>query len=319
MSTTLFELAKLGNLDPASTAAQYAIAQSGMVFNFLPFFDKDDFQFDETYDTEAARSSFRALNEELSEGEQDVAKLQYSIGTFGDKATIDRKILQAKGNRGWNNKKLQKSFGVGATFNENFIKGDQLSNAREFNGLQSIMENQMPASQTLSGGSSGGDALSLALLDEAIQAVRNAGIMVCSKAMARRFWAAGRDSSVAGFVNYQPNDANPIGAGLGAAITFYNGIPIVPLFDTFNADTILPFDEIAPGGGSAVTSSIYIAKLGQDGLYGAQMGGVEAHDYGQLDNSVMHAWDVEWSAGVGVAHPLSVCRFAGITDAPFVV
>ena len=199
MSLTLFEEARLNKLDPASMAAQFAIARSTMVFNFLPFFNKTDFQFQEEYDTEDAKSSFRALNEELTAGSEDTAELQFSVATFGDKAQVDRKILQAKGSTAWNNKKAQKSFGVGVAFNENFIKGDQTSDPREFNGLQSIFQNQVVDSQTLSGATSSGDALSLLLLDEAIHAVRNAGIIFCSKSMARKFWAAGRSTTVAGF------------------------------------------------------------------------------------------------------------------------
>ena len=285
---------------------------------FLPFFDKPKIQFVESYDTEDAKSIFRALNEELSEGEEDTAELQFSMGTFGDQASIDRVIAQSEGLAGYDNKKAQKSFGVGVTFNESFIKGDQSSAPREFNGLQTIMEDQIVDSQTLSGPTGTGDALSLTLLDEAIHAVRDAGIMFCSKKMARKFWAAGRDSSVAGFVNYMPNDSNPTGAGLGAAITFYNGIPIVELAGSFNRDDILPFDETKPGGSGGLQTSLYIAKLGSEGLYGAQLGNIRATDFGQVQGSVFRKWDVEWTAAVGIRHPLAIARVAGILDAPIV-
>ena len=315
---TLFEEARLGKLDPASTAAQFAIAESSSIFNFLPFIQKSDFQFDETYDTEDSLSIPRALNEELSEGTEDTADLQFSLATWGDIASIDRKILQAKGSRAFNNKKLQKSQGAAWYYNETVIKGDASANPREFNGLQTLMENQIVDSQTLSGATASGNALSLGLLDEAIQAVRNAGVMFCSKAMARKFWAAGRDSAVAGFVNYQPNDSNVAGMGLGAAITFYNGLPIIPLAGSFNRDDVLPFDETKPGGSGGLQTSLYIARLGDDGLYGAQMGNIQAHDYGQVDGSVFHKWDIEWTAGLGIAHPLAIARVAGILDAAIV-
>lgn len=318
MSMTLFEEARLGKLDPTSTAAQYAIARSTMVFNFLPFFQRSDFQFDETYDTEDALANPRALNEELVAGTEDTADLQFSLGTFGDIAQIDRKILQAKGPRAFNNQKAQKSEGVANYFNEQFIKGDQVSNPREFNGLQTIMESQVLDSQTLAGGTVGGDALSLLLLDEAIDAVRSPGIMFCSKSLGRKFWAAGRNSAVSGFVNYQPNDPKVAGMGLGAAITFYNGLPIVPLAGSFNRDDILPYTETKPGGTGGNQTSLYIARLGEEGLYGAQMGNIQATDYGQVQGSIFHKWDVEWSAGVGLFHPLAICRVAGILDAPIV-
>ena len=119
-------------------------------------------------------------------------------------------------------------------------------------------------------------------------------------------------------MNYAPNDSNPTGAGLGATITYYNGIPIVQIIGTFNRDDILPYTEAATVGGQLATTSLYIATLGADGLYGAQTQPVEANDYGQIQGSVFHEGDFEWVSGVGVAHPLSVCRYAGITDAPIV-
>ncbi len=315
MSMTLIEEARTGKLDPTSTAAAYAIARESSVFSFLPFFQRNDFQFSETYGTEDALATARALNEELTAGEADTADLQYSLSTFGDKESIDHRILDAKGSRGFNNKKLQKTQGVANYYNEQFIKGDQQANPREFNGLQTVMESQILGSQTLTAGANGA-ALSLLLLDEAIQAVRNAGIIFCSKAMARKFWAAGRDSTVAGFVNYQPNDSAVAGRGLGAAITFYNGLPIVPLAGAFNRDDILPFEETQ--GSSDLASSIYIARLGEEGLYGAQMGNIQSNDYGRLQNSVFHAWDIEWCAGMGIAHPLAIARIQGILDTAIV-
>ena len=313
---TLLEEARTGKLDPISMAAQFAIARQSSVFSFLPFFQRDDFQFDENYDTEDSLSSARALNEQLTEGEQDTADLQFSLSTFGDKASIDHRILQAKGPRGFNNIKLQKSQGVANYFNEQFIKGDQQSNPREFNGLQSIMENQIVSSQTLTAGANGA-ALGLGLLDEAIDAVRNADIIFCSKALGLKFSAAGRNSSVAGFVNYQPNDPQVAGMGLGAAITFYNGRPIIPIGGAFNRDDILPFNETQ--GSSDLCTSLYVARLGEDGLYGAQMGNIQSNDYGRIQDSVFHAWDVEWAAGIGIAHPLSMARVQGITDLAFTV
>jgi len=315
---TLWQEAKLAKLDPVSRAAQIAIARSTMVFNFLPFISVDDYQWDTTYDTEEARASYRAINEELTEGENDVAKLQFSTAILGDIVSIDRSIIRNKGRQAFSKQMVAKSEGIGFTYNESFIKGSRAADPRQFDGLQTIMENQIPGSQTFASSTSGGEALSLDKLDAAISAVRGAGIIFCSDNIFRKFWSAGRNSAVSGFVNYQPNDANPSGMGLGAQIVFYGGIPIVPIKSTFNEDTILPFDEPASVGGAAQTTSLYIAKLGADGLYGAQNGSIMANDFGQVQGSVYHKGDVEWEAGVGVDHPLAVCRYKDITDEAFV-
>jgi len=319
MSITLFEDAKLNSIDANSMATQFTIAESSMIFGFLPFVNVDDFQFTEEYDTEESRSAFRAINEELAEGSGDIAKLQFTVAPLGRTVQVDRVLIKAKGMGAFSKRMSQEAFGIGATYNENFIKGDQQSNPREFNGLQVIVEDQLPASQTTTSGVVDGSALSLLTLDKFLASIRGgAQIIFCSESLSLRFTAAGRDSTVAGFVNYLPNDP---ATGLGTAITMYNGIPIVPVKGTFNNDDILPFDEISPFAGSTApnSTSLYAARLGADGLYGAQMGGVVTNDFGNIPGSVFHKGDIEWVPGVGVAHPLTVARYGGILDAAITV
>lgn len=316
---TIWESARLKELDPVSRAAQIAIARTSMVFSFLPFRNVDtdeSFQWKSTYDLEEARASYRALNEELTEGEEDTATLQYSVAILGDKVEIDRK--QKNREDAFAKKMLMKSEGVGFTYNESFIKGSRDTDPRQFDGLQTIMEKQLPSSQTFASTAAGGAPISLTKLDAVIDAVRGANAIICSSNVARKFWAAGRDNAVSGFVNYQPNDPAVAGMGLGAAITFYNGRPIIPIKNTFNRDTILPYDEPATNGGALQTTSLYVARLSEEGLYGAQDGGVEANDFGLVQGSVKYKGDVEWCAGLGVDHPLAVARYKDITDAPIV-
>lgn len=318
-AVTLWESARLKELDPVSRAAQIAIARSSMVFSFLPFANVDtdnNYQWKTSYDLEQARGSYRALNEELTEGTEDWAHLQFALAILGDKVEIDRKMPNR--DDAFNKKMAMKSEGLGFTYNESFIKGSRDVDPRQFDGLQTIMEEQVPSSQTLTSGVAGGEPLSLNSLDAVIDSVRGANIIFCSASLARKFWAAGRDSSVAGFVNYQPNDPAVSGRGLGASITFYNGKPIIPIKGTFNNDDILPYDEAATNGGALQTTSLYVARVGMDGLYGAQSGGVEANRYGNVQGSVKIKGDVEWVAGMGIDHPLSVARYKDITDAAIV-
>jgi len=314
MSITLWQEAQLAKLDPAALAAQMQIARSSSIFQLLPFIQVSDYQHDVTYSNEDARGTFRAINEELSEGSASSATLQFSQAILGDKAEIDRNIIKNKGIQSFAKEMAQKSAGVGFTYAENFIKGTKSADPRQFDGLQTIIENYLPASQSFLAPvpTAGGDPLSLLLLDEAIDAVRNPNAIMVSASLARKFWAAGRDSSVAGFVNYLPNDP---ATGLGVAITQYNGINIVPIKNTFNRDTILPYNEPASNGGALQTTSLYVGNFSTEGIYGTQNGSVESNIYGQVPGSVMYKGDVEWQAGMGVDHPLSVSRISDITDA----
>ena len=309
---TLFEQAKWDRLSALSQAANLAVAKSAMIFGILPFVTVDDFTFEESYSTEEGYSTFRALNEELTAGTEDSRNMNFSAAILGDQIKIDRQIRKVKGSGAFAKKMNEKIFGLSATYNESFIKGDQLANPKSFNGLQTIVERYLPASQQLNGSTSGGDPLSLALLDAAIDEVRAQGVvLLMSKAMARKFTQAGRNSAVAGYVTYTTDS-------FGRRITRYNDIPIVTIGGRFNRDDILPFTEAAPVGGQLQTSSIYIAKMGAEGVYGAQTGPMEAHDYGNIPGSVFHEGDIEWVAGLGLGHPLSLARVRGITDAAIV-
>ncbi|HHZ65116.1 MAG TPA: hypothetical protein EYN51_06420 [Flavobacteriales bacterium] len=311
MPQTLFEVARWDRLDPISQVANLQVARASMIFSVLPFITKTDFTFSETFSREEAVSTFRALNEEVTAGTQDTGEMNFSVAIQADKIIADRQMLKVKGRGAWNKQLQEKLFGLSATFNESFFKGDQLVNPKAFNGLQTIVERYLPASQTINGGTAGGDALSLALLDAAIAEVRGDDVvLLMSRAMALKFSASGRNSAVAGFVNYTTDS-------LGRRITRYNDIPIVPIIGRYNRDDILPFTEPAPNGAQLQTTSIYIARMGAEGVYGAQTQAIEVGEE-KITGSVNIEADLEWVSGVGLGHPLSVARFNGITDAPFV-
>lgn len=308
MPQTLFEVAKWDRLDAVSQAANLSVAQASMIFSVLPFITKNDFTFSETYSREEGFSTFRALNEEVTAGTEDSGEMNFSVGIQADKISSDRQTLKVKGRGAWNKQLAEKLFGMAATFNESFFKGDQLVNPKAFNGLQTIIERFLPTSQTINENGAGGDAPSLAALDQAIDEVRGDGVvLMMSRSMARKFTASGRNSAVAGFVNYTTDS-------LGRRITRYNDIPIIPIIGRFNRDDILPYTEAAPNGGALQTTSIYIARMGAEGVYGAQTQAIEVGEE-KITGSVNIEADLEWVSGVGLGHPLSVARYNGLTDA----
>ena len=183
MPQTLFEVAKWDRLDPVSQAANLSVARSSMIFSVLPFVTKEDFTFSETFSREEAFSTFRALNEEVTAGTEDSGEMNFSVAIQADKISADRQMLKVKGRGAWNKQLSEKLFGMSASFNESFFKGDQLVNPKAFNGLQTIVERFLPSSQTINGGTSGGDPLSLALLDAAIAEVRGDNVVLMMPAL----------------------------------------------------------------------------------------------------------------------------------------
>jgi len=184
-----------------------------------------------------------------------------------------------------------------------FIKGDSISDPREFDGLQV----RTTGSQVISAGSTAnGAALSLAKLDEAIDQTLNPTHLIMSKAMARKFSAAGRTTAVSGYVTYSLDQ-------LGRRVTEYNGLPILTVDLDNEGAAILPFTEAAASG-TATATSIYVVSMGSDSLTGIQNGTIDVRDLGELQTAPMFRTRIEWYNGVAVFNGRAVTRLQHIGD-----
>jgi hypothetical protein len=135
-----------------------------------------------------------------------------------------------------------------------------------------------------------------------------------SKAMRRLLNTASRATSVTGFVMY-PNPQ-----GIGEFVAYYNGIPILLLdYNTTGVqDSILPFTEANPGGGTAASSSIYCVSFGDGKLVGLQNDVPEVRDLGELQTKPVYRTRVEWPMGISIMHGRAAARLQGIKNAAVV-
>ena len=81
----------------------------------------------------------------------------------------------------------------------------------------------------------------------------------------------------------------------------------------------LAFDEVASGGGGAVTTSMYIVSLGDQMLTGIQNGGIDVRDLGELEGKPALRTRVEWYNGISIYHPRAVARLRDITNAAVIL
>lgn len=315
MPYTLMDIAQAEGADLQQTAVQLEIARTGSVFNWLPFRTVDEMEWKENFTLESSRSQYRAINEEPGQGEYSRKEMTFGMSILGDRIQMDRILKRrAEGMKSWDLALLEKAAGMGFKYNADFIKGSSADNVREFDGLQRLFETQMDSAQTLNTGNVAGAALSLEVLDEAIDLCRSgASIMVMSKAMKRKFAKAGRDSAVAGYVENTRDK-------FGMPVTMYNGIPIITINDTRNADTILPFNEVPViNGATGVDStSIYLLNLGSQGFYGAQQFAPTVINHGDVPGTVNSSTDLEWTASLGVGHDQAGVRISGINNVDIV-
>lgn len=224
----------------------------------------------------------------------------------GGEINIDRYITQTMGP---DTRAVQESMmikGIAQGWQSVFFKGDSAADPKQFDGLQRrVTGNQLVDN----GSSSGGDPLSLNKLDTAISRVMSPTHLAMSKAMRIRLSEAARNSAVGGYVTFGMDE-------FGRQMTMYNEIPILEVEDALGEDTVLPFTEANPGGGSAASTSIYVMSIGTGMLEGIQNGGMDVRDLGEQDSTPSEKTRIDWFNAITVQHGRAVARLRGIIDAP---
>ena len=270
--------------------------------------------------------AFRALNAEpdISHGtedtHQDVCKPVSGLIEF------DRIMLKRHGEAKRATYMMGQMKKASRVVTTAMISGDESSDPKEFDGMQSrFLASNGGASATDVDGtnddsrlvanstSSGGAALSLAMLDIAIEQVNSPTHIIMPRRLRTRMQAAARSPSISnGDVITNDMDSN-----LGRRVTRYGELPILVGYPPSKDNAFLPFTEVAWGGGSAVTSSIYIVSLREDGICGIQ---TDTPDYVPVDTDrgVFERDLFEWDLGITQEDFYAGLRMSSITDAPIV-
>ncbi len=303
MALTLVEAAKTST-NPIQSGVIEMFARSSDILTALPFENITGNALRYNREETLPGVGFRGVNEAYTESTGVLNPVTEALTICGGDLDVDKFILQTMG---MNQRSQQESMKVKALtgrFTKAFIKGDNATEPREFDGLQI----RLTGTQKISAGStSGGTALSLSKLDELIDAVDNPTHLIMNRTMRRRLSAAARSTSVGGYITYGLD-------AFGRKVTMYNDLPIL-IVDQDNAGTeILQFNEAAASG-SATASSIYCVSFGSAMLTGIQNGGIEVSDLGELQTKPAYRTRVEWYPGIAVWHGKAAARLWSIADA----
>lgn len=262
--------------------------------------------------------NFRGINEASTSGAGTVTPFEEASYIVDHDIPIDRAIVDKAGPRRRAMEEKNAIARLGELWVNTFIKGDNGLNPRVFNGLQKrasqfgrTWDNSAGASNLGGTGVSGGAALSLSQLDWAIQNVKNPTHIICPWYMRSRWIAAARSQSVSGFVIQTFDD-------IGRPKLSYAGLPILFGYDKDLHAPILPFTEVAPVGGAAATSSIYVVSFGEQGVKGVQRAPMEIEDVGLLQDRITYNTHVHWEVGLVCEGDFCFSRLAGITNAPII-
>lgn len=307
MSLTLVEAAKLSQ-DPIQSAIIEMYAMNSDILAALPFQTIQGSALKYNREESLPGIGFRGVNESYTESTGILNPQIEPLVIAGGDLDVDMFILQTMGLNQRSVQENMKAKSLALAWTKAFIKGDSETDPREFDGLQV----RLTGDQLIEAGSTnGGDALSLAKLDELIDAVDEPTGLVMNKAMRRLLTAAARDPQVAGYITYDKD-------ALGRRVTKYNDLPIlIADKDNENVD-ILGFNEVGSGGATATATSIYCLSMGDDMLSGIQSQSMDVRDLGELETKPAMRTRVEWYAGIAAFHGRCAARLRGIKNAAVV-
>jgi hypothetical protein len=305
MGLTLIEAAKLETGDAYRQAIIELYAGSSEILRILNFVGITGNALKYNREQSLPGIGFRGVNESYTASTGVLNPQTEALVIAGGDLDVDKFIIDTMGARQRSVQEAMKVRALALAWTKKFFKGDSGTDPREFDGLQL----RVTGSQVIdAGASAGGDALSLLKLDEAIDQTLNATHIVMNKTMRRRMTAAARDKDVGGLIGFTVDE-------FGRQITTYNSLPIITIDLDNTGAAILPFTEASPGGGGAVSTSVYVMSVTDDGLQGLENGGIDVRDLGELQTAPVFRTRTEWYSGIAIFNGRAVTRLRGVKDA----
>ena len=312
---TLLEMAKqareMGDILKAGIVEQYA--GNSPILDVITFEERAGGVVEWLQEKRLPAMANRAINEGFTADVGEVEKRIEKVVIAGGEIKIDTAGLKLYGSNVLTTQISMALKSQQLKWHSDFFNGDHSVNPKEFSGLKV----RAGGTQLVQAGStSGGDALSLSALRRAIAKVRpinpRAQVRIYSNLeLALRYQDAIANPSISGYVVQTKND-------VGVEAPSFKGIPWFAIEEDAEGDQILGFSEVGSGGGSAVTSSIYVVAFSPDDLTGIQTGGIDVRDLGEMQTETKRLIRMDWLNNFATYNPRSFARLAGVKDAAFV-
>lgn len=306
---TLVEYAKgLPTTNPARPLIE-SFATSSDVLAAIPFDGLTGPVYEGFRQAALPTMGFRGINEAGTNGTGKVEPFQEPSFIIDHDLDVDRAIVDRYGEERRAREETMAMASAGKLWIDTFLKGDNPANPRVFDGLQ--RRARLFGRTHNNSVASGGAALSLYNLDKLRQQVSNPTHWIFGFDLMPRLIQAARNTSISGFVIQSWDE-------VGKPKMTYAGIPILFGYEKDDHGTILPFNEVGAGGGSAVTTSIYLVSFRDGGLKGLQIRPMSFDNKGLLENGITYRTHMSWDVGLVDEHKYCLARLTSITDAAFV-
>lgn len=253
----------------------------------------------------------RAFNAAGNEDTGKVNLLEEDTFIMDEYIHVDRAIIDRLGPGYRARQERIKTIAIAQNATRMILQGSNTDDPREPDGLQARCTTT-DTNYFVAGTTSGGDALSLAKLDQLKRSVNKPTHFIADYSMAHRFDTAARDPDLTN------NQVNITTDDMGRMVTTFAGLPILWGYEPDDSPSILPFTEAAPTGGQLQTSSIYCVSFRSDRFYAAEQTALMVDDEGMLRGQPFMSTHIKWDWGLVYEHPRSASRLAGITAATIV-
>ena len=309
---TLTEYAKgFANEDIRRTIIEM-FTQYSDVFDVMPFEGLRGSKYTGYREAALATPVFRAINEASSSGHGTISPFDEATYIIDHDIDVDRAIQDRHGPERRNYEERMGITAFARLWIDTFVKGDQSTNPRVFNGLQVRARKfgRLYHNSTASGGA----ALSLANLDQMLlQLSRKSGTSyILIPFISIPLWIqAARTSNLTGFVMQTFDE-------IGTPKMSYAGLRLLHGYPKDDQVPVLQFNETGTGGGSAVTASLYGLTLGEGMLRGIYVRNLTPEDVGMLQDRKTYRTHISWDVGLVDEHKYCLTRFDSWTNAPIV-
>lgn len=297
MALTLLEAAKINSGDVFKAGVLAKFAESSEILRVLGFLGINGNSLKYNVEETLPGIGFRGVNGSYTESTGIINPKTESLVIAGGDLDVDKFIVDTMGASQRTVHEAMKIKALSLAWTKTFIKGDSETNPLEFDGLQKRLQGDSVIANHATGA-----GLSLAKLDEAIDAVDGANAILMSKAMRRRLTVAARTQAVGGNITYTIDQ-------FGRQVAMYNDLPILIVDKDNENNDILGFTE------ANSTTSIYVVAFGDGQVQGLENGGMSVRDMGELETKPSLRTRIEWYSGFGVFAPRSAARLKNITDA----
>ncbi|RUW56729.1 major capsid protein [Mesorhizobium sp. M8A.F.Ca.ET.021.01.1.1] len=306
MPVTLLEASKLVSGDVKRSTIIEMFPRNSDLLAAMPFIDVPGGAYVYNREGKLPGVAFRGFNEGYTESTGVINPESEILRIAGGELDVDTAIIKTRGRGVRSSQEAMKVKAKALYLADKLMNGDSEADPREFDGLRKRITGaqlfQPTSAQNVAG------ALSLEVLDAAIDAVDNPTHLVMSKALRRKLTKAARDQK-GGEITYTVD-------AFGRQVTQYNDLPILMPDVNDLGQRIIDFNETGIDS-TANTTSLYVVSLGEDKIVGLQNGIMEVKDLGELESKPALRTRVEWLVGLAVMHGRAAARIASITSADF--